>query len=214
MRRTTFIFGSIIVLALAVFPILGFAATGFTNYKIITSIPGTDVVAGQSINGITIASYIAIIYQGALALVGFVAFVMIVYWGVMYTVSGGNTSKTTEARNGITQALLGLVLLLAGFVILQFVNPALVNVEQINSDLNALPTPTIQDPGAAKIIDSQIKSITNIPSGCVGPVGAVNTGQYQWYCGSGPKAGIRCIQQKTCDLSCAPNGGNSCSQSI
>lgn len=151
-----------IVAVLLVLPAVSFAAEGFgyKGYKIITSIPGTNIVAGQSIDGITIASYIATIYRGGLALVGFVAFVMIVFWGVMYTVSGGNTSKTAEAKTGITQALLGLVLLLAGFLVLQFINPALVNIQQLDNALNNLPKIDIKDPGGTQ---PQTKILPNIP---------------------------------------------------
>jgi hypothetical protein len=172
-----------------VLPAVSFAAGGFgyKGYKIITSIPGTNIVAGQSIDGITIASYIATIYRGGLALVGFTAFVMIVYWGVMYTVSGGNTSKTSEAKTGITQAILGLILLLAGFLILNFINPALVNIQQIDNNLkdpNYVPNINIQDPGGNNSLNVHMECIL---------------GQCIQKAGAGPQA---------CDSSCTAIGAN------
>ncbi|HEY4523935.1 MAG TPA: hypothetical protein VJK04_03640 [Candidatus Paceibacterota bacterium] len=124
-------------IVLFLLPVVSLAAP--YTYTITTSIPGTDIVAGDSANP-SIANYIAAIYRGALALVGFVAFVMIVYWGFVYTLSAGNTSKTADARDGITQALLGLLLLLGGYLILEFVNPALVNIEEINYAPNYIRT--------------------------------------------------------------------------
>lgn len=120
---------------MTILPAVGLAA-GY-SYTITTSLPGVEnIVAGNSASGITIAGYVAAIYKGALALVGFVAFVAIVYWGFVYTLSAGNTSRTSDATKGITQAIQGLVLLLAGYLILNFVNPALVNIQQTDTSLS------------------------------------------------------------------------------
>lgn len=121
---------------LLVLPATSLALGYDESYKITTSLPGTDIVRGGSIKGITLASYIATLYRGALALVGLVAFIMIVYWGFIYVFAAGNTSKTADAKSGIFQAILGIILLLAGFLILQFINPDLANIQVLNNRLN------------------------------------------------------------------------------
>jgi hypothetical protein len=56
---------------------------------------------------------------------GILAFGMIVYGAVKYTMSGGNPSGQSEAKDAITQALLGLLLLMGAFIVLNLINPEL-----------------------------------------------------------------------------------------
>lgn len=65
------------------------------------------------------------IYNFALMLGGILAFGMIVYGAVKYTMSGGNPSGQSDARDIITQALLGLLLLMGAFIVLNLINPSL-----------------------------------------------------------------------------------------
>lgn len=65
------------------------------------------------------------IYNFALMIGGILAFGMIVYGAVRYTLSGGSPSGQSEARDIITQALLGLLLLVGVFIVLNLVNPEL-----------------------------------------------------------------------------------------
>lgn len=185
-----FIFFILSMLAvMTILPAVGLAA-GY-SYTITTNLPGVEnIVAGNSASGITIAGYVAAIYKGALALVGFVAFIAIVYWGFVYTFSAGNTSKTGEATKGITQAILGLVLLLAGYLILNFVNPALVNIQQTDTSLSNI-----------KSIDKPDKS-GETPGGYTG--GAVIGGRV---CGS-----IDCAPGYACASpgNCQPIHGQRC----
>lgn len=79
------------------------------------------------------AGLIANFYSFAFLIAGFLAFVMIVYGGVRYTFSGGNSSSKEEAKEAIKQALLGLGLLLVAYLILSTINP----------DLTQLRMPTL-----------------------------------------------------------------------
>lgn len=122
----------------------GFGYNG--NYKITTSVPGTNIVRGDTIAGLTLAKYIKTLYVGALALVGLIAFIMIIYWGFKYVFSAGNASQTADAKTGIFQAVLGIILLLAGYLILQFINPALVNIQESNFNLPVITNTPTQTP--------------------------------------------------------------------
>ena len=69
---------------------------------------------------------IVAVYRFALMGAGLLAFGAILWGSIRYTTAGGNTSTQGDARDQITQALLGLGLLLAGYLILRTINPAIV----------------------------------------------------------------------------------------
>jgi hypothetical protein len=65
------------------------------------------------------------IYYFAMALGGFLAFASIVYAGIKWTASRGNSSTISDAKDQITQALIGLLLLMGSFIVLNTINPQL-----------------------------------------------------------------------------------------
>lgn len=67
-------------------------------------------------------------YQIALALVGVTAFGVIVFAGITYTLSAGNSSKQKDSIDWITSASLGIVLLLGAYLLLWTINPNLINL--------------------------------------------------------------------------------------
>ncbi len=71
------------------------------------------------------AQFIVDIYNVALSLGGFLAFGAVVYGAILYSTSAGNPSGQSEAKEWITQALVGLTLLFGAFLVLQTVNPKL-----------------------------------------------------------------------------------------
>ena len=132
------------------------SAQATSGYRITTSLPGTSSTAGDYVSGnISIAGYVAELYRGALLLVGIIALAAMVYWGVRYAASGGNASKTADAKDGITQALLGLVLLLSAYILLRLINPALVDLSETDKRLNigavpkAIPDEVLKEIGRA-----------------------------------------------------------------
>ena len=73
-------------------------------------------------------AFIANFYQFALLISGVLAFVVIVYGGVRSAMSAGNPSAVSEGRKYIWSALLGLLLLAGAYIILNTVNPNLLNL--------------------------------------------------------------------------------------
>lgn len=73
---------------------------------------------------------VAKFYIYALAAVGVAALGAIIYGGILYTVSAGNTSKQREAKEWITGAIWGIVLLLGAALLLGTINPELVKLEE------------------------------------------------------------------------------------
>ncbi len=76
--------------------------------------------AQQSLTGI-----VAWLYVFFVGISGLAAFVMIVWGGVQWMSSQGNPIATGDAKDKIKMALLGLLLVLASFLILQIINPEL-----------------------------------------------------------------------------------------
>lgn len=74
--------------------------------------------------------YIRSIYQFGLGIAGVLAMLMIIWGAIEYTVSGA-VDKKADAMNRITQAILGLVLLLATVLILNTINPNLTTFKNI-----------------------------------------------------------------------------------
>lgn len=55
----------------------------------------------------------------------------IVYGAILYTISSGNSSKQSDAKSWITNALLGLAILLGAFLIFQIINPNIANLQSL-----------------------------------------------------------------------------------
>lgn len=105
---------------------------------------------GSSVNGP--ASYLSGLYKLAVGVAIVLAAVMIVIGGITWSTSGDNAGKKKEAMGQITQAILGLVILLASYLILRTINPSLTNLSALQStildqykaakiDIKSIPTP-------------------------------------------------------------------------
>ena len=132
----------IITSSLMISPLLTAYAAG---YVLTTTLPGTAIKAGQQ--SPTIAGYVHDFFVFSLVVVGVAALAMIVYQGLKYTLSAGNAGRQQDARDGIWQAIMGLVLLLAAYLILLTINPALVSLEKTNTELIGAPNVPYNNPG-------------------------------------------------------------------
>ena len=94
-----------------------------TAISISTSVPG--MAPNSSSNP---GAFVAGFYQFALMIGGVLAFGIIVYGGVKYMASAGNPSGQGDAKEWIEAALLGLLLLVGAYFILNVVNPQLTNL--------------------------------------------------------------------------------------
>ena len=68
---------------------------------------------------------VANFYELAFFVAGILAFGAIVWGAIRRTLSAGNPSALSDANQWITSALLGILLLLGGYLILTTINPAL-----------------------------------------------------------------------------------------
>lgn len=110
------------IFLLSLFILLLFSP-GLARAEDITIRPGIPLspeLASKGVPG-TVAGF----YQFALLAGGLLAFGAIVYGALKYTAAAGNPSGQSDARDQITQALLGLLLLLGAYVVLFTINPNL-----------------------------------------------------------------------------------------
>ena len=56
-----------------------------------------------------------------LFVVGIISVVMLIYGGVRYIISGGDSKKVTDAKNTILYAIIGLIVAVLSFAIVNFV---------------------------------------------------------------------------------------------
>jgi len=73
--------------------------------------------------------FIYYFYKYFASVVGILAAVMIMYGGFRYLTSFGNPSRITAAKEQITSAVIGLLLVLGTYIILYTINPTLVRLQ-------------------------------------------------------------------------------------
>ena len=76
----------------------------------------------------TPADYISGLYRLAIYIAIIAAIIMITIAGITYATSGDNIGKQKEAKEQITDAIIGLILILASVLLLRTINPALVTL--------------------------------------------------------------------------------------
>jgi hypothetical protein len=92
------------------------------------SLPGVSATANP-------VEMIKAFYLYAISISGLLAFGMIVYGGVKYTLSAGNPGLQGDAKDMISQALIGLMLLLGVYLILSVINPGLTTLSLPSLDV-------------------------------------------------------------------------------
>ena len=74
------------------------------------------------------AQYISQLYQWTISVTGILAGIMIMIGGLLYLTAGGSPERVSNAKSYISNALIGLILALTSYFLLQTVNPALLNL--------------------------------------------------------------------------------------
>lgn len=81
-----------------------------------TALGGTGILGGYSVNDI---------FKWAIDIGGGAALGVLIFGGVMYISSAGNSSRQGDAKEWIKAAIYGLILLAVGYLILNTINPAI-----------------------------------------------------------------------------------------
>lgn len=89
----------------------------------------TKIKIGEASAFKNLGDYIQIVYRYLVGIAGLVAAVLIIRGGFQYITSAGDATKIAGAKESIGSALIGLLLVLGSYVILNTVNPELVNLK-------------------------------------------------------------------------------------
>lgn len=68
----------------------------------------------------TLSTVIGFVVTWVLAIVGLIAFFYMLSNGIKYITAGGDAAKATEARQGIVNAIIGIIVVVAAYFIVQF----------------------------------------------------------------------------------------------
>ena len=135
------------------------------EYTPLSPIPGFET-SSSGLKG-----FVESIYQFGIWTVGIAAILMITIGGFMYMMSVGNTSKAEVAKGVVTDALIGLAVALAAYLILFIINPDLVN---INISLKSTGTSSSTSTGTGTGTTSTGTGTGNCKSITTGPCSPEN----------------------------------------
>ncbi len=82
-------------------------------------------------SGTTFSEFIIWLYYLIVVISSAAAFVVIIWGGIEYLTSAGNPSRRQSGLNWIKDALIGLVIVLIAYVVLQTISPRLVEIPDL-----------------------------------------------------------------------------------
>ncbi len=99
-------------------PAVAFAAPPSTN----AWVRGNSNVSGTGLAGGSIYNIISQTLAWLLGILGFIAVIGFVISGILYLTAAGNESQIEKAKNAMTYSIVGVIVALMGWVIVQAVN--------------------------------------------------------------------------------------------
>ncbi len=118
--------------------------------------------------------YLALAYRFLLPAMSLIAVVMIMVGGLEYVVAGGSSKRIDKAKTRITNALIGLVLLMSAYTIVSLLDPRLVNLSVLKMPL--MKKAVMLDPGTSCEQLSDYKFDIDPPKGTCGATKGKITG--------------------------------------
>lgn len=108
-------------------------------------------IAGQGVDnrGTLVCRYIASVYRWGIGFVSTLATVVMMIGGIVWITAAGNASRISEAKAWIGAALTGLVLALFSYMILDTINPRLVNCGGFSQPVTSAPVTSTSGGSAA-----------------------------------------------------------------
>lgn len=85
---------------------------------------GTDILTNTAVTVINLILLIA----------GILAVIYLIYSGILYITAGGDTGKADKGRTGIVNAIIGLVIISAAYLLVRFVGGAISGANDLKSN--------------------------------------------------------------------------------
>jgi hypothetical protein len=119
-----------------------------------------------------IADFIQYIYKYSFIVAAVLATIMVILSGIQWIVSGGDSSKIQSAKKRIGGSIIGVLILATSYVILQTINPALVNLRLPRTFM--IQEMSIMSPSCSDITNSAVRIAlardNTIPNATIGTV--------------------------------------------
>lgn len=81
----------------------------------------TDLPSVPVLQNTDLVTLILRIINALLLIAGIIAFIYLIVQGISYITAGGDAEKATAARQGVINAVIGIVIIIASFAIIRFV---------------------------------------------------------------------------------------------
>lgn len=101
------------------------------NSSISGTIDVSSIDSDGNINSSLLARYVIAIYDYGLSIAGILAAIMLMAGGIIWLTSGGDSGKVDQAKKIIIGSISGLFILISANLILNTINPQLVNMKGI-----------------------------------------------------------------------------------
>jgi len=93
----------------------------------------TATAAGLTSGGKTLPEVVGSVIGTALSMVGVLFFGLMIYGGILWMTARGNDSQTEKAKNTMTAAVIGMIIILSSYAITSFVFKSVGNINQPSS---------------------------------------------------------------------------------
>ena len=138
-RKTSAVLSAVIVTALSALP-------AFADVARDTGLTATAKGAGLK-TGRSLPSIVGGLIQGIFGLLGIIFSLLIIYAGFLWMTAQGTEEKVKRAKNIITSAVIGLVIIVASYAIVGYVVALVAGPAAPGSDVGQ-PGTTVSDPSS------------------------------------------------------------------
>lgn len=115
-----------LILVLVTFLAFLFDSFCFAQRELEIEYPAVPGVETPITTKTALPEYLRYIFTFAIIIAGLLAFGALIYGGIRYLTSAGDPTKMADARTQVTAGILGLIILLSSYLILNTINPQLI----------------------------------------------------------------------------------------
>ena len=113
---------AILIASLVLFLAIGaFSMHGVLAYEL-------EVPIGTTTEVTDLPHYISVVYRFAIGIISLLAVLLIIYGGFNWVIAAGNETRISDAKATILAAVIGLIIALTSYTLLNTINPNLVNL--------------------------------------------------------------------------------------